>query len=289
MTSLSGIREIAWVDCPGGGQVTVENGHACIGHMSSPAGTTVLDVGDPASPRVLAHLEMPPTTHSHKGRVGNDLMIVNHERLGGPQAPDFEGGLGIYDISKPGKPRHIRNWETAGKGVHRFDFDGRFAYISPTAEGYVGNIMMILDLKDPEHPEEVGRWWMPGQWEAGGEEQTWDRAPPRCHHPLRLGDRLYTSYWHAGFVILGIEDMTKPRLISGLDWSPPFPWPTHTTLPIPFPIKGRKILLVADEDVAQLYPSSPPSCGWSTSRTKPGQRRSQAFRSLASTARRNRR
>ena len=33
--------------------------------------------------------------------------------------------------------------------MHRFDFDGRYAYISPTAEGYVGNIVMILDLADP--------------------------------------------------------------------------------------------------------------------------------------------
>ena len=53
--------------------------------------------------------------------------------------------------------------------MHRFDFDGRYAYISPTMDGYVGNIVMILDLKDPARPQEVGRWWMPGQWTAGGE------------------------------------------------------------------------------------------------------------------------
>ena len=73
------------------------------------------------------------------------------------------------------------------RGVHRFDFDGRYAYISPTMDGYVGNIMMILDLKDPARPEEVGRWWMPGQWIAGGETPTWKGAAHRCHHPLRYG------------------------------------------------------------------------------------------------------
>ena len=62
----------------------------------------------------------------------------------------------------------------------------------------------------------------------------------RCHHPLRLGNRLYTSYWMAGFVILDVEDMAKPKLVSGLDWSPPFSCPTHTALPLPFEIRGRR-------------------------------------------------
>jgi hypothetical protein len=79
--------------------------------------------------------------------------------------------------------------------VHRYDFDGRYAYLSPTAEGYVGNIVMILDLVDPARPVEVGRWWIPGQWKAGGEPYPWDNwVSPRCHHPLRMGDRLYVSY-----------------------------------------------------------------------------------------------
>src|SRR5438876_1024657 len=81
----------------------------------------------------------------------------------------------------------------------------------------------ISDLKDPAHPQEVGRWWMPGQWVAGGETPSWKGTMHRCHHPLRFGNRLYTSYWQGGFVILDIEDTAKPKLVSGLDWSPPFP------------------------------------------------------------------
>ena len=139
-------------------------------------------------------------------------MVVNHERQGQDGDPAFGGGLGIYDVSKPGAPKLISKWRTHGKGVHRYDFDGRYAYISPTAEGYIGNIAMILDLKDPARPEEVGRWWIPGQWQAGGEAYPWDNwTPPRCHHPLRMGDRLYVSYWHHGFYILDIADMSKPK------------------------------------------------------------------------------
>src|SRR5262249_40684149 len=80
--------------------------------------------------------------------------------------------------------------KTTGTGVHRFDFDGRYAYLSPTLEGYVGNIVMIMDLKEPARPTEVGRWWLPGQWTAGGEAATWAKTAHRCHHPLRLRHRL---------------------------------------------------------------------------------------------------
>lgn len=259
MSDAIGLRSIGYFDCAGGGQVVVDRGVAYIGHMKTPHGTTTVDVRDPRNPKQIAALEMPAGTHSHKVRVANDLMVTNREVLPfEPAAPDgFSGGLGIYDVSDPGRPREITRWKTPGRGVHRFDFDGRYAYISPTAEGYVGNIMMILDLEDPARPEEVGRWWMPGQWAAGGEEPAWEGTAHRCHHPLRRGDRLYTSYWHGGFVILDIEDMSAPRMVSHVDWSPPFAWPTHTTLPLPYRLKGRDVMLVADEDVARLGPSYP--------------------------------
>ncbi len=159
--------------------------------MNAPHGTTVIDVADPRNPHVIATLEVPQGYHSHKVRAANGTMVVNHEKIARDADAEFGGGLGIYDISNPAKPVLRAKWKTAGKGVHRFSFDGRFAYISPTVEGYVDNIVMILDLADPANPQEVGRWWYPGQWTAGGEEppELHDGRRPRCHHPLRLGDR----------------------------------------------------------------------------------------------------
>ena len=152
MPNSKNTRQLAHIDCPGGGQVWVEGTTLYIGHMRQPSGTTIVDVADPARPRVLSRIEIPPGWHSHKVRVANDIMIVNHERLGDDATPEFGGGLGIYDVAKPAEPKLIGKWRTHGKGVHRYDFDGRYAYISPTAEGYVGNIMMILDLADPAKP-----------------------------------------------------------------------------------------------------------------------------------------
>src|SRR6185437_14058917 len=50
-----------------------------------------------------------------------------------------------------------------------------------------------------------------GQWTAGGETPTWKGTDHRCHHPLRQGNRLYTSYWQGGFHILNIDDMSNPN------------------------------------------------------------------------------
>ncbi len=257
MTNARNTKLIGHIDCPGGGQVWVEGTTLYVGHMRNPSGTSIYDVSDPASPKLLHRIDVPQGWHSHKVRVANGIMVVNHEKLG-EGSPEFGGGLEIYDVENPAQPKLITKWRTHGKGVHRYDFDGRYAYISPTAKGFVGNIAMILDLKDPSKPEEVGRWWIPGQWQEGGEEYPWNNwVPPRCHHPLRVGDRLYVSYWHHGFFILDISDMSKPRAISGRNTSTAFPHPTHTCLKMPGKLKGRDIMIVADEDVAKLYESAP--------------------------------
>lgn len=257
----SNVRQLAHVDVLGGGQITVENEIAYVGHVEPPYGTTILDVSQLNNIRQLAQLEVPMGMHSHKVRVHNNIMLINWEKYG-HGAEEINGGLKIFDVSNPAKPNELAFFQTGGTGVHRFDFDGRYAYISPEVEGYVGNIVMIIDLNNPEKPEEIGRWWLPGQWIAGGETPTWEGKRHRCHHPLRLKDRLYVSYWHGGFVILDISNLKKPKMISRLDWSPPYPCPTHTALPIPHDIDGRKFMIVTDEEVEDRLFPKPSSFLW---------------------------
>lgn len=260
MSRARGMRRVGYLDCPGGGQVVVSGTVAYVAHMAPPHGTTIVDVSDPAHPRGIAELTVPPDVHSHKVRVVDGVMLVNREPLSSvARREEVGGGLGIWDVSRPDRPRELVFWPS--QGVHRFTFDGRYAYLSAELAGYRGNIVVILDLADPARPVEVGRWWMPGQWIAGGETPAWQGRAHRCHHPIRHGERLYVSYWHGGFVILDITDLASPRRVSGLDWSPPFAHPTHSALPVPFPVGGRRMLLVADEDVAKLAPS-PPSFLW---------------------------
>ena len=271
MSQAKGVREVGFFDSAGAGQIMVDGNTAYIGHITGPEGTTIVDVSDPKKPRQLAQLTIAQGLHSHKAIGKNGIMLINHEvdpAVKVPEIRNLTGGLGIYDVSDPGKPKLITFWACKGHGVHRFTFDGRYAYISPTMDGYTTNIVVILDLKDPAKPEEVGRWWMPGQWTAGGETRPWKErgaTEPRCHHPIRMGDRLYVSYWHGGGHILDISDMSKPKAVSSIDWSPPFPWPTHSLVPIPFPIHGQRWMLVADEDVvpkALAEPCLMPAALW---------------------------
>ncbi len=254
------IKQVGRMDLPGGGLVAVENGYAYVGHIDPPYGTSIVDVRDPKQPKLVSQLEVPEGIHSHKVRVSGDVMLVNYERFKTKKEP--QGGLKIFNISNRAKPREIAFFKAGGKGVHRFTFDGRYAYLSPGMEGYVGNIVMILDLKDPARPREVGRWWMPGQWTGGGEKPSWEGTDHRCHHPIRRGNRLYVSYWHGGFVILDISDMSKPKLVSHLDWSPPYPCPTHTTLPMANKLMGRDIMIVTDEEVGEKLSPTPYAFLW---------------------------
>jgi hypothetical protein len=264
---LQGMKHVGYADVIGGGQVVVDGTTAYIAHMFSPHQNTVVDVKDPKNPKVIAEVPLgwPKGVHAHKVRVKNGLMVTNLEPVAyqAPAPADFTGGINIYDVSNPARPRHIKKWDCAKGGVHRFTFDGRYAYISPCMEGYHENIVMILDLKDPERPEEVGRWHFPGQWHAGGEHRDWDpKFPPRCHHPIRQGNYLFTSYWHGGWVILDISDMSKPKFVSGINWTPQFNYPVHTCLPMPFEIEGKKIMVVTDEDALPRVDNGPGSLLW---------------------------
>ena len=169
------------------------------------------------------------------------------------EKPYAEGGFKVWDVSDKAKPRLLSYVKTHGFGVHRFDMDASYAYISTEMEGYVGNILVIYDLKDPSNPTEVSRWWMPGQHIAGGEVPTWKGYKNRLHHALRYKDELWAAVWNAGIRVLDVKDITRPKVIGSYNYHPPFPEPTHTILRLPFQIGGRDIAIGADEEHDHHY------------------------------------
>ena len=159
-----------------------------------------------------------------------------------------DGGFRIYDISDRSTPRLLSHTSTFGFGVHRFDVDENYAYISTEVQGYIGNILVIYDVSDPGAPREVSRWSMPGQHLAAGEVPTWEGYKNRLHHAMRVGDELWASVWHGGMRVLDVSDITRPETVAAFDYHPPFPEPTHTVLPFPDPIDGRRIAVAVDEE-----------------------------------------
>jgi hypothetical protein len=263
MTKLShNVTRIAHLDLPGAGQVSVHGNYAYVGHITNRQrlGTSILDVSDPREPKVVSQIVLDDAeSHSHKARVVGELMIVNHERNAGPmgrKAENFapennayaEGGFRVYDISDRAKPKLITHHRTGGIGVHRFDMDERYAYISTEMEGYLGNILVIYDMRDPARPEEVSRWWLKGQHTAAGETPTWRGRRNRLHHALRIGDELWAACWHAGLRVIDVSDIRAPRTTGKYNYHPPFPEPSHTFLPLPFEVGGRRTALAIDEE-----------------------------------------
>lgn len=158
------------------------------------------------------------------------------------------GGFKVYDVSNPSKPKLICFQKTGGIGVHRFDMDERYAYISTEMKGYVGNILVIYDMKNPQQPQEVSRWWMPGQHIEGGETPTWFGRRHRLHHALRFGDEMWASCWHGGIRVVDVANIGQPKMLGAYNYHPPFPEPTHTIMPAPGRIGGRRIALAIDEE-----------------------------------------
>jgi hypothetical protein len=250
------VRQVGHSDLGGlgdGMHVQLKDGYAFVGHMGD-AGTTIVDVRDPSSPRFVDRLPAAPNTHAHKVQIQGDLMLTNRELI--PRhAPPHEAGLAIHDVSNPRKPRSIGWWPCGGLGVHRMTFwDGTLAYLSAGDDAIDQQFLVIIDLSDPTRPKELGRWWFPGQ--KRGEERGWDDTwRVKLHHAIVRDGLAYGGYWDKGVVILDVRDPSSPTLIANLDLGHDVAQATHTFCPLP----GRDLAVTTEERIAPGCPGVAPN------------------------------
>jgi hypothetical protein len=122
--------------------------------------------------------------------------------------------------------------------------------MSAIPEGFDDRIFIIVDMKNLEGPVEVGRWWWPGT----GPGETPDVPQGKryaAHHALLDGDIGYLGYGDANLVVLDLSDVSDPKVVSKLEWSPG--GDTHTCLPLP----GRKLVVVTDEATKERCEEEP--------------------------------
>src|SRR5690349_13465352 len=266
-----GIRHLSYSDQggrPDGVQVMVNRGHVYVGHMFSD-GVTILDAGDPRRLKPVGFFTAGVNTRTHHMQVANDLLLLaNGANIVAMQSYDnlrgyfenalvdsisnqkkFRSGLSIHDISKPGEMREIAFLEIPGFGINRLWWTGgRYAYLAVHFEGFLDHILCVVDLQNITRQEIVARWWMPGMNRAAGEKSTMAAGKRMAlHHMIPSGNRGYGAWRDGGFTIHDISDPTNPKLISHINWSPPYPGGTHTPLPLP----GRNLAIVADEANAE--------------------------------------
>jgi hypothetical protein len=244
------------------------------------SGWSILDVTDAASPRVARFVAGPDNTFTLQMTLSGDTMVTALEKIfatfgGDPNAPFSEGVL-IWDIADPVDPKPLSHWRTGGTGTHRNLYaGGRYAHLAAGMPGFKGNIYVILDISDRAQPREAGRWWVEGQKDGEARAPDADARPIRSKKyrltstcrcgclgfcarddidvslhgpPYVTGSLAYLPYGAAGMIVLDISDVTQPREIGRLSFSPPFhsPFGVHSVLPIP----ERRIAFVNSEDIS---------------------------------------
>jgi hypothetical protein len=266
-----GIRHLAYSDIggrPDSVQIMMNRRHLYVGHMFS-NGVTVLDAADPRRLKTVSFFTGGDYTRTHHLQAAEDLLLVaNGANIVAMQSYDnlrgyfenaladsitnrkkFRSGLSIHDISRPAEMREIAFLEMPGLGINRLWWTGgRYAYVSAHFDGFTDHILCIVDLKTITKPEIVTTWWLPGMNRAAGETST--QAPGKrvaLHHMITAGARGFGAWRDGGLTVHDISDPSNPRLISHINWSPPFPGGTHTALPLP----GRNLVVVADEANAE--------------------------------------
>jgi hypothetical protein len=267
------IRHLSYSDQggrPDAVQVMVNRRHVYVGHMFN-NGVTILDASDPRNLKPVHYwsLGQGDFTRTHQLQTANDLMLLaNGANIVAMQSYDgqrgyfennladsitnrkkFRSGLSIHDISKPAEMREIAFMEIPGFGVNRTHWTGgRYAYVSAHFDGFTDHILCVVDLNNITKPEIVSRWWLPGMNRAAGEKPLAPQGKRYAlHHMLTSGDRGYGSWRDGGLTVHDISDARNPKLLSHVNWSPPFPGGTHTALPLP----ARNLAVVADEANAE--------------------------------------
>jgi hypothetical protein len=190
-------------------------------------------------------------THNHYAQNGpGPILAVNMERYrGGTTRQPTYHGVKFYDISDRSDPQFLSYWEIPtsppdpetgiypdSRGTHHFNFDGPYLYLGAEYEGYIGKILVILDVRDPSNPVEAGKWWLPGQktpeedairdWEhqpsfsrpvVKNDDGKWTKQVG-MHYPTVQDDIAYLSYHQAGLILLDVSDRSNPKLLSRTDY-----------------------------------------------------------------------
>jgi hypothetical protein len=260
-----------------------------VAHEGEKTCLSIVDVTHPEAPVLVNQLPSPApeVTRCNSLGLSGDVLAVADQTMKVGQAP---AGMWVLDVSDLGRVQKARSmqdlelsfFDTSGpnsRGVHWLWFvDGQFAHLSTgTGDSNPSNpkddqFYVVVDLRDPRHPREVGRWWLPGT-------QQKDACLPSClpkRHAIDDGyrahnmqiypdrpDRAYVGYMDGGQIILDISGLGEvragrsrsfsPRLVSRLQFSPPYPAWTHTVQPL----FGRGLATVSDEAVKENCADAP--------------------------------
>ncbi|MGH9356196.1 MAG: LVIVD repeat-containing protein [Terriglobia bacterium] len=253
---------------------------------------SIVDVTHPQDPVMINQFPSPGpgiTRCNSLSLSGNELAVANETTKAG-EKPAGMWVLDVSDLGRVEKAKRLRDlalsfFDTSGphsRGVHWLWFvDGQFAHLSTGArdsnptDPRDDQFYMAVDLRDPRHPREAGRWWLPGTQQ--GDACLPGCLPPRLPIDKVFGgyrvhsvevfpqrpNRAYIGYIDGGQIILDISGLAEvraghaksfsPKLVSRLRFYPPFPEFAHTVQPI----FSRGLAVVTDESTEDECADAP--------------------------------
>jgi hypothetical protein len=174
-------------------------------------GTSLIDVTNPAQPRLLHHIPGGPGGEAQMVRVcsGRDLPRASRDRsymlrtLG-------HSAHELWDVTLPGPPQRIAVVADGLRGTHKnwWECDTGIAYLVSGVPGWRSwRMTQIFDLGNPSKPAHLRDFGLPGQ-EPGASTG----VPTGLHGPISTGpagNRVYFGHGTSTAGILQIVDREK--------------------------------------------------------------------------------
>lgn len=221
------------------------------------SGWSIVDVTDPARPRLERFIPGPANTWTLQITVHGDLVATSLERIqpgwGGAEGQPHEDGIQLWDVSDPVAPVSRGRFRTGGAGTHRNGFDSQgLLHASAWVEGFDGAIYLLVDPSDPDRPREIGRFFLEEQASPAGE-----RLQFGLHGPgMRVADTVFLPYSESGLVVLDISNPEQPRMVGRLPVHPPLGSEIAVHTVVPLPARG---LAVINSEALQEHCAEPPN------------------------------
>ncbi len=211
-------RQLGRLQIPGGlhADVWAHGNFAYVGTWSGPCpgtGVKIIDVANPASPKLVATAAGYPNTSSEDMEVlsvrtpafTGDLLATGLQDCGlEGQAPGLTG-VDLWDVTDPHSPSHLGFFDTGAGGAHEVSLTRQvrggqervFAlaavpFSEITSGGTVGDFQ-LLEVTDPRHPVRTDDWGagkdggLPFGIAGSGLPAPFDCTPPPGQQPLCRG------------------------------------------------------------------------------------------------------
>jgi hypothetical protein len=237
------------------GDIWAHGRFAYLGTFSCGGGVRVFDISNPTDPRQVSTLrtslvdsyEDVVVIRADTAFFRGDLLAVGLQECESNGANQVQ----FWDVSDPLRPAILGSFNTGigTRGVHElymFQRNSRvFALLAvPSSEGSrAGRGFRIVEATDPRNPRQIADWGA----DAGlGSQPTGRGRTSFCHSAWASADGTiaYLSYWDHGVIMLDISNPANPRFLGQTLYPEGEEGNAHSVWPVP----GRDLLLVADED-----------------------------------------